>query len=78
MHRAPYGGEGTGKNPVDRGKLGWKWSVASERAGIPIGWAIDGANRNDVKMLDPTLDAVEADGLLADIGTLTLDRSYDY
>ena len=78
LHKAPYGGEGTGKNPVDRGKLGWKWSVASERAGIPIGWAIDGANRNDVKMLDPTLDAVEADGLLADIGTLTLDRSYDY
>jgi len=21
--------------------LGWKWSVASERHGIPIGWAID-------------------------------------
>lgn len=78
LHKAPYGGEGTGKSPVDRGKLGWKWSVASERAGIPIGWAIDGANRNDVKMLDPTLDAVEANGLLGDIGTLTLDRSYDY
>lgn len=78
LHKAPYGGEGTGKSPVDRGKLGWKWSVASERAGIPIGWAIDGANRNDVKMLDPTLDAVEANGLLVDIGTLTLDRSYDY
>jgi transposase len=78
IHKAPCGGEGTGKSPVDRGKLGWKWSVAVERGGIPIGWAIDGANRNDITMLDPTLDAVEANGLLADIGTLCLDRSYDY
>jgi hypothetical protein len=29
-------------------------------------------------MLDPSLDAVEAIGLLDDIGTLTLDRGYDY
>jgi len=77
LHKAPYGGEGTGPNPTDRGKLGWKWSVAVERHGIPIGWAIDGANRNDVRMLEPTLDAVEANGLLIDIGTMHLDRGYD-
>ena len=77
LHKAPYGGEGTGPNPTDRAKLGWKWSVASERHGIPVGWAIDGANRNDVRMLEPTLDAVADAGLLADIGTLHLDRSYD-
>lgn len=29
IHKAPCGGEGTGKSPVDRGKLGWKWSVAA-------------------------------------------------
>ena len=78
MHKAPYGGEGTGPNPTDRGKLGWKWSVAVDRHGIPIGWTIDGANRNDVRMLEPTLDAIADNGLLAEIGTLTLDRSYDY
>ena len=78
LHKAPCGGEGTGKSPVDRAKLGWKWSVASERSGIPIGWSIDGANRNDVVLLEPTLDAIADNGLLADIGTLTLDRSYDY
>ena len=78
LHKAPYGGEGTGKSPVDRAKIGWKWSVAAEAKGIPIGWAIDGANRNDVKLLDPTLDAVSANGLLEEIGTLCLDRSYDY
>lgn len=77
LHKAPYGGEGTGPNPTDRAKLGWKWSVASERHGIPIGWAIDGANRNDVRLLEPTLDAVAKTGLLADIDTLHLDRSYD-
>ena len=62
LHKAPCGGEGTGKSPVDRAKLGWKWSVASERSGIPIGWSIDGANRNDVAMLEPTLDAIAATG----------------
>ena len=37
LHKAPYGGEGTGANPTDRAKLGWKWSVAVERHGVPIG-----------------------------------------
>ena len=77
LHKAPYGGEGTGPNPTDRGKLGWKWSVASERHGIPIGWVIDGANRNDVRLLEPTLEAVHDAGLLIDIGMLHLDRGYD-
>ena len=36
LHKSPCGGEGTGKNPTDRAKLGWKWSIASEAAGIPI------------------------------------------
>jgi hypothetical protein len=30
-HNAPVGGEGTGKSPVDRDKLGWKWSIATDR-----------------------------------------------
>jgi transposase len=77
LHEAPYGGERTGPNPTDRGKSGWKWSVASERHGIPIAWTIDGANRSDVRMLVPTLDAINAAGLLDDVGTLHLDRGYD-
>jgi len=76
--RRPAGGEGTGKNPTDRAKIGWKWSIATDAHGIPIGWALDGANRNDVKMLDPTLDDLARAGLLAEIETLHLDRSYDY
>lgn len=42
-----------------------------------MGWAIDGANRNDVAMLEPTIDAIDATGLLDEIGTLHLDRGYD-
>jgi transposase len=78
LHKAPFGGEGTGRNPTDRGKLGWKWSLAADRWGIPIGWAIAGANRNDLVLLAPTLDDIDARaGLLADIDTLHLDRGYD-
>ena len=77
LHKAPYGGEGTGPNPTDRGKCGWKWSVASDMTGVPIGWAIDGANRHDVRMLEPTLDDVKSVGYFGDIGCLHLDRGYD-
>jgi transposase len=78
QHKAPFGGEGTGPNPVDRGKCGWKWSLATDRNGIPIGWEIAGANRNDCVLLDPTLDGVDERGLLAEIDTLHLDRGYDH
>jgi len=75
-HKAPCGGEGTGKSPVDRRKSGWKWSVAIEGAGIPIGWAADGANRNDIMLFDPTVDQIVRRGLHHDIDTLHLDRGY--
>jgi len=77
LHKAPTGGEGTGPNPTDRGKSGWKWSLAADANGVPIGWVIDGANRNDSILLAPTLDDVAQRGLLGDIETLWLDRGYD-
>ena len=77
LHKAPCGGEGTGPNPTDRGKLGWKWSVATDLFGIPIGWVIDGANRHDSILLEPTLQAAADRGLLQDVQTLHLDRGYD-
>jgi len=75
--KAPCGGEGTGRNPVDRGKLGWKWSIATDANGIPMGLAIDGANRHDSKLLAATLEAVDDQGLLEEIDILYLDRGYD-
>jgi hypothetical protein len=41
VQKSPAGGQGTGKNPTDRTKLGWKWSVSTERNGIPISWATE-------------------------------------
>jgi hypothetical protein len=77
LHKAPYGGELTGPNPTDRSKIDWKWSVAAERHGVPVGWTIAAANHNDITLLMPTLDAVADRGLITDITTLHLDRSYD-
>lgn len=77
QHKAPCGGEGAGPNPTDRGKLGWKWSLLCDRAGIPVGWAGDGANRHDQMLFEPTLAAVADRGLLEDVETLHLDRGYD-
>ena len=75
--KAPFGGQGTGPNPTDRAKSGWKWSIATEGNGIPIGWAIDGANRHDSKLLTPTLlDIVKRD-LFDEVTTIYLDRGYD-
>jgi transposase len=78
IHKAPCGGQGTGKSPVDRAKLGWKWSVAADANGIPLGWAIGAANYSDLKLLEPTLADVARVGLAVEIDTLHLDRGYDY
>ena len=75
-HKAPCGGPGTGKSPVDRRKSGWKWSLATDGAGIPVGWAADGANRNDIMLFEPTVAEVQRRGLHHDVGTLHLDRGY--
>src|SRR5664279_182022 len=77
LHKAPMGGEGTGPNPTDRGKSGWKWSLLTDRAGIPIGWTTDGANRHDTVLFSTTLEPAVRRGLLCDIETLHLDRGYD-
>lgn len=77
LHKAPGGGEGTGPNPTDRAKLGWKWSIAVDANGIVLGVAIDGANRNDCVMLEPTLGDMDRHGLIADVDTIHLDAGYD-
>ncbi|MXV87338.1 MAG: IS5 family transposase [Acidimicrobiales bacterium] len=76
IHKAPCGGEGTGESPVDRRKLGWKWSVAVDGSAIPIGWAADAANRNDIMLFAPTMDRIVERGLHHDIDTIHLDRGY--
>jgi transposase len=77
QHKAPCGGDGTGPNPTDRGRSGWKWSIIAGADGVPFGWATAGANCHDMKLLAPTLVAAVQRGLLVDIETLHLDRGYD-
>jgi putative transposase len=55
MTKAPLGGEFTGPNPTDRGKKGTKRSLLTEGNGVPIGLAVDGANRHDMKLTEGTL-----------------------
>src|SRR3954463_893095 len=52
------GWEKTGRNPTDRGKRGVKRSLLTDRGGLPLGVVIDGANRNDHKLMPQTLEAV--------------------
>lgn len=78
QHKAPCGGQGTGPNCTDKGRSGWKWSLATDAAGIPIGVVAAAANRNDCKLVASTLDDIATRGLLDEIDTLHLDRGYDY
>jgi transposase len=78
QHKAPAGGEGTGANYWDRAKQGWKWSLLTEAAGIPIGWTTAAANRPDAQLVPATLDSVARRGLLNEIGCLHLDRGYNW
>ena len=54
-----------------------KWSVLTDKVGIPFGWTADGANRNDSVLLAPTLEDAERRGLTEEIETIWLDRGYD-
>lgn len=47
-----------GKKPTDRGKLGTKRSVLTDGGGVPLGVAVEGANRNDFKMVKETLTSI--------------------
>ena len=48
---APGRGKKPGPNPTDRGKSGVKRSLLTEAQGIPVGLAVDGANRHDMKLV---------------------------
>nr|WP_156041644.1 IS5 family transposase [Chondromyces apiculatus] len=58
MTKAPLGGEKTGPNPTDRAKRGAKRSLLTEGSGVPVGVAVDGANRNDFKMTRETIKSI--------------------
>jgi len=55
---APWGGKKVGKHPTDRGKIGTKRSVLTEGGGVPVGLAVEGANRHDFKMARETIASI--------------------
>jgi putative transposase len=81
MTKAPLGGEATGKNPTDRGKMGTKRSVLTDGAGVPIGIAVSGANTHDKRLLEATMDSIPVDRpepSKAKPQHMCLDKGYDY
>lgn len=79
--KAPLGGKKTGPNPTDRAKRGTKRSVMTEASGVPVGIAVDGANRNDFKMVRETIESIPVERprptRRAPQG-MCLDKGYDY
>jgi putative transposase len=75
------GGKKTGPNPTDRAKCGVKRSLLTEGHGVPIGLAIDGANRHDMKLLRPTIESIVVARPKASAEQpqgMCLDKGYDY
>jgi len=74
-------GKKTGHNPTDRSKQGVKRSLLTEGHGVPIGLAIDGANRHDMKLVRSTLESLVGQRPTPDDDHpqgLCLDKGYDY
>ena len=81
MTKAPLGGERTGKNPTDRGKLGTKRSLLTDANGVPVGLAVEGANRHDKKLVEPTLESIPVarpEATAEEPQGMCLDKGYDY
>lgn len=79
--RRPWEGKKTGKNPTDRGKLGAKRSLLTEAAGVPVGLAIAGANRHDMKLVTPTIEGIvvaRPTPTAAAPQGMCMDKGYDY
>jgi len=76
LHKAPCGGEAPAPTPPTGPRRAGSGRSRPKRPGSRS-WAIDGANRHDIRLLAPTLDTVTARELDLDIETLHLDRGYD-
>jgi len=74
-------GKKCGPNPTDRAKDGVKRSLLTEASGVPIGLAIDGANRHDSKMVQATLESIPVKRpkpTRKKPQGMCLDKAYDY
>jgi putative transposase len=77
---APLGGEKTGKNPTDRGKLGSKRHVLTDARGAPLAVVVSGANAHDKTCALAVLEAlaIERPRRVYRVHHLCADKGYDY
>ena len=78
--KPPLGGETVGKNPTDRGKIGTKRRVLTDGGGVPLGLAVEGANRHDCKMARETIASIPVERLEPSPATppgMCLDKGAD-
>ena len=74
-------GEKVGKNPTDRGKIGTKRGLLTDGGGVPLGLAVEGANRNDFKLVQATLTSIPVERPMPmpeKPQGLCLDKGYDF
>lgn len=74
-------GKKCGPNPTDRAKSGVKRSVLTEGHGVPIGLAVEGANRQDMKMVRDTFESIivkRPKPTRKKKQNMCLDKGYDY
>jgi len=74
--------EGLGANPTDRGRSGSKIHLHVDKAGMPLGAVVVGANVHDSRLVGATFEQVfavyEAQGLGETPDNLCLDKGYDF
>jgi transposase len=78
---SPRGGEHTGRNPTNRGKLDGKHHILVDQRGLPLVAQISGAQVHDSRLLIPIVEAIPAiKGLSGRArkrpGKLHADRAY--
>jgi len=77
MVPAPLGGEQTGKNPTDRGKLGAKIHLLVDERGAPLAIHITGANQHDKWSVDDLVIHIAVKRPYSE-QHMCLDKGYDY
>src|SRR5262245_47890626 len=81
MTKAPLGGEKTGKNHTDRGKMGTKRSLLTDGRGGPLGVAIAVANVHDKRWVRETIKSIPVPRPKSTRGArqnMCQDKGYDY
>jgi putative transposase len=79
MGKSRFSGDKRGPNPTDRAKMGTKKHLLVEQEGGPLSVVIDGANVNDHKLLEATIEAIviERPDPQEAVQHLCLDKAYD-